>query len=76
MVHGQVWNRYLVKHIKRMESIQRRATRVICGSEKEYQEKPAVLKRHSFQLRGKFICLEQMYKIIFGHCGIDPQMFF
>ena len=34
----QVWNQYLVKHIKSIESIQRRATRVICGSEKEYQE--------------------------------------
>ena len=34
----QVWNPYLVKHIKSIESIQRRATRVICGSEKEYQE--------------------------------------
>ena len=34
----QVWNQYLVKHIKSIESIKRRATRVICGSEKEYQE--------------------------------------
>ena len=33
----QVWNPYLVKHIKSIESIQRRATRVICGSEREYQ---------------------------------------
>ena len=31
----QVWNPYLVKHIKSIESVQRRATRVICGSEKE-----------------------------------------
>ena len=28
----QVWKPYLVKHNKRIESIQRRATRVICGS--------------------------------------------
>ena len=34
----QVWNQYLVKHCKSIESIQRRATRVTCGSEKEYQE--------------------------------------
>ena len=26
--------------------------------------------------RRKFICLVQMYKIIFGHCDIDPHMFF
>ena len=72
----QVWNPYLVKHIKSIESIQRRATRVICGSEKEYQERLGVLKWPSLELRRKFICLVQMYKIIFGHCDIDPHMFF
>ena len=30
----------------------------------------------SLELRRKFICLMQMYKIIFGHCDIDPGMFF
>ena len=72
----QVWNPYLVKHIKSIESIQRRATRVICGSEKEYQERLGVLKWPSHELRRTFICLVQMYKIIFGHCDIDPHMFF
>ena len=72
----QVWNPYLVKHIKSIESIQRRATRVICGSEKEYQERLGVLKWPSLELRRNFICLVQMYKIIFGHCDIDPHMFF
>ena len=63
----------LVKHIKSIESIQRRATRVICGSEKEYQERLGVQKWPSRELRRKFICLVQ---IIFGHCDIDPHMFF
>ena len=72
----QVWNPYLVKHIKSIESIQRRATRVICGSEKEYQERLGVLKWPSLELRRKFICLVQMYKIIFGHFDIDLHMFF
>ena len=72
----QVWNPYFVKHIKSMESIQRRATRVICGSEKEYQERLGVLKWPSLELRRKFICLVQMYKIIFGHCDIDPHILF
>ena len=72
----QVWNPYLVKHIKTIEAIQRRGTRVICGSEKEYQERLGVLKWPSLELRRKFICLVQMYKIIFGHCGIDRNMFF
>ena len=31
----QVWNPYLVKHINSIESIQRQATCIICGSEKE-----------------------------------------
>ena len=72
----KVWNPYLVKHIKSIESIQRRATRVICGSEKEYQERLGVLKWPSLELRRKFTCLVQMYKIIFGLCDIDPHMFF
>ena len=72
----QVWNPYLVKHIKSIESIQRRATRVICRSEKEYQERLGVLKWRSLELRRKFICLVQMYKMFFGHCDIDPHVFF
>ena len=49
---------------------------IICGSEKEYQERLEVLKWPSLELRRKFICLVQMYKIIFGHCDIDHHMFF
>ena len=71
-----VWNPYLVKHIKSVESIERRATRVICGSEREYQERLGVLKWPSLELRRRFICLVQMYKIICGHRDIDPHMFF
>ena len=72
----QVWNPYLVKHIKSIESVQKRATRVICGSEKEYQERLGTLKWPSLELRRKFICLVQMCKIIFGHRDLDPNMFF
>ena len=72
----QVWNPCLVKHFKSIESIQRRATRVICGSEKEYQERLYVLKWPLFELRRKSICLVQMYEIIFGHCDIDLYTFF
>ena len=56
----QVWNPYLVKHIKSIESIQRGATRVICESEKEYQERLGVLKWPSLELLRNFICLVQM----------------
>ena len=34
-----VWNPYLVKHIHSIESIQRRATLLICGSDKPYSER-------------------------------------
>ena len=65
-----------MKHIKSIESIQRQATRVICRSEKECQERLGVLKWPSLELRRKFICLVQMHKIIFGHCDTDPHVFF
>ena len=63
-------------YIESIELIHRRPTRVICGSEKEYQERLGVLKWPSLELRRKFICLVQMYKIIFEHCDIGPHMFF
>ena len=34
-----VWNPYLVKHIHSIESIQRRATRLLCGSHNSYTER-------------------------------------
>ena len=57
----QVWNPYLVKHIKSIESIQRRATRVICGSKKEYQERLGVLKWPSLELRRKLLSADVQY---------------
>ena len=44
------------------------------GKEKEYQERLGILKWPSLELRKKFICLVQIYKIIFGHCSIDPHV--
>ena len=39
-----VWNPYLVKHTKAIEAIQRRASRLICGPDKEYPERLLELK--------------------------------
>ena len=39
------------------------------------EERLGVLKWPSLELRRKFICLVQMYKIIFGNCDIDPHIF-
>ena len=67
----QVWNPHLVKHINVIESIQRRATRLICGSHQSYEERLEKLKWPSLELRRKYLCLVQLYKIMFGLCDID-----
>ena len=47
----QAWNPYLVRYVKSIESIQRRVTRAICGSEKVHQERLGVLKWPSLELQ-------------------------
>ena len=71
-----VWNRYLVKHIHSIESIQRRATRSICGSDKPYSQRLIELNWSSLELRRKYLGLLQFYKIIHGYSDIDyiPHM--
>ena len=59
-----VWNPYLVKHIHSIESIQRRATRLICGSHNSYTERLTELNWSTLELTRKYLCLVQLYKII------------
>ena len=66
-----VWNPHLVKHIHSIESIQRRATRLICGSVKSYSERLAELNWSTLELRRKYLCLVQLYKIIHGYSDVD-----
>ena len=66
-----VWNPYLVKHIHSIESIQRRATRLICGSDKPYYERLTELKWSSLELRRKYLGLLQLYKKIHGYSDIN-----
>ena len=54
-----VWNPYLVKDIYAIESVQRRASRLICGSEKECTERLGELKWDSLELRPKYLSLVQ-----------------
>ena len=54
-----------------IESIQRRATRLICGSDKSYSERLTELNWSTLELRRKYLCLVQLYKIIHGYCDID-----
>ena len=65
-----VWNPYLVKHLHSVESIQRRATRLICGSDKPCSERLTELGWSSLELRRKYLCLPQLYKIIHGYSDI------
>ena len=71
-----VWNPYLVKHTKAIETIQRRASRLIWGPDKEYPERLLELKWESLELRRKYLSLVQMYKIIFGYCDINCHYYF
>ena len=71
-----VWNTYLGKHTKTIEKIQRRASRLIWGSDKEYPERLLELKWESSELRRKYLSLVQMYKIIFGYCDINCHHYF
>ena len=67
-----VWNPYLVKHINSIESIQQRhATRLICESDKLYSERLTELNWSTLELRRKYLCLVQLYKIICGYSDID-----
>ena len=56
-----VWNPYLVKHI------QLRANRLKYGSDKSYIERLTELKWSTLELRGKYLCLVHLYKIIQGY---------
>ena len=71
-----VWNPYLVKHIRAIEASQRRASRLICGPDKEYPDRLLELKWDSLELRRKYLSLVQMYKIIFGYCDINCHHYF
>ena len=66
-----VWNPHLVKHIHSIESIQRRATRLICGSVKSYSERLAEHNWSTLELRRKYLCFVQLYKIIHGYSDVD-----
>jgi hypothetical protein len=54
-----------------MEKIQRQATRLICGPDQPYMERLKKLKWQSLELRRKYLCLVQLYKIMFDLCDID-----
>lgn len=66
-----VWNPPLVKHSHSIESLQRRVTRLISGSVKSCSERITELNWSTLELRRKYLCLVQLYKIIHGYCDVD-----
>ena len=71
-----VWHPYLVKHIHVIESVQRRASRLICGPDKAYAERLAEINWDCLELRRKYLSIVQMYKIIFGYCDVDCSKYY
>jgi len=71
-----VWNPYLVKHKKAIEAIQRRASRLICGAEKEYNERLTELKWDTSEFRRNYLSLLFMYKIIFSYYNVNCDMYY
>ena len=71
----QVWNPHLVKHTNLIERIHRRATRLICGTDQPCEERLRKLKWPSLKLRRKYLCLVQLYKIMFRLCDIDRSKY-
>ena len=71
-----VWNPYLVKHVHAIKSVQRRASRLICGPDKVYAERLAEINWDCLALRHKYLSIVQMYKIIFGYCDVDCSKYY
>ena len=74
---GSVWNPYKLKHIRSLESVQRRATKLVRAiKDLPYEDRlpsldlPTLVYRHS---RGDMI---STFKIFKGYIDIDPNIFF
>ena len=68
-----VWNPYLQKHIHALESIQRRATCLICGSSFPYADRLKKLGWSTLEDRRKYLSLVSLFKVIFGYIYINPN---
>ena len=72
-----VWNPYMVKNVKQLEAVQRRATKLVRGiSHLSYNERLQALKLPSLQYRRKRGDMITNYKILHGLVDIDPSKFF
>ena len=72
-----VWNPYMVKDVKQLEAVQRRATKLVRGiSQLSYNERLKALKLPTLQHRRKRGDMITTYKIFHGLVDTDPSNFF
>jgi ribonucleases P/MRP protein subunit RPP40 len=72
-----VWNPYMVKHVKQLEAVQRRATKLVRGiSQLSYNERLQALKLPTLQYRRKRGDMITTYKLFHGLIDADPSKFF
>ena len=66
-IYSPVWSPYLLKDIKRVESVQRRFTKRLCGmSNLSYGNRLKALNLHTLEYRRLQHDLIYVYKILFG----------
>ena len=72
-----VWNPYMVKHIKQLEAVQRRATKLVRDIRHlSYNKRLQALKLPTLQYRRKRGDMITTYKIFHGLIDTDPSKFF
>ena len=74
---GAVWNPHLVKQIKSIESVQRRATKLVPNIKHlSYKDRLTALKLPTLEYRRKRGDMISTYKILKDHVDTNPSLFF
>ena len=74
---GAVWNPHLVKQIKSIESVQRRATKLVpIIKHLSYKDRLTALKLPTLEYRRKRGDMILTYKILKNHVDTNPSLFF
>ena len=73
----QAWNPFLMKDIRCLESVQRRATQLVTGFRyKPYEERLRLLRLTTLEKRRARGDLNEAYKIIIGREAFNKELFF
>ena len=71
-----VWAPHLKKHIRKLERVQRAATKLVPGlQDMEYQERLCILNLPSLEERRRRGDMIQLYKCVFGMHKIERQLY-